>query len=65
MEGNSQPGYAIEFAEAAEPVGRVPAFLNGFGVWNVVILGLMLANFGYPIAQFFFSKTYGSVGWGY
>jgi cytochrome c oxidase subunit 1 len=43
----------------------MPALLNGFGFWNLVILALMLANFGYPILQFFLTKTYGSAGWGY
>ncbi len=55
----------IHYADE-EPEGtRVPALLNGFGVWNLVILLLMLANFGYPIAQFFLFKTFGSTGWGY
>jgi cytochrome c oxidase subunit 1 len=55
----------IRYAESEQPVTRVPALLNGFGFWNVVILALMLANFGYPIAQFFLTKTFGSTGWGY
>ena len=55
----------IRYAESEHPVTRVPALLNGFGFWNVVILALMLANFGYPIAQFFLTKTFGSTGWGY
>ena len=55
----------IRYADS-EPAGaRVPPLLNGFGVWNVIILALMLANFGYPIAQFFLTKTFGSTGWGY
>lgn len=53
--------YTDEEAEGT----RVPALLNSFGIWNLVILLLMLANFGYPIAQFFLFKTYGSTGWGY
>ena len=32
---------------------RVPASLNGFALWNVLVLVLMLAAYGYPIAQFF------------
>ena len=55
----------IRYADSEQPVGRVPALLNGFGFWNIVILALMLANFGYPIAQFFLTKTFGSTGWGY
>jgi cytochrome c oxidase subunit 1 len=34
-------------------------------VWNLVILLLMLVNFGYPIAQFFLVKTYDAIAWGY
>jgi cytochrome c oxidase subunit 1 len=30
----------------------VPAALNGFGLWNVLVLVLMLLAYGYPIAQF-------------
>ena len=55
----------IRYADSEQPVGRMPALLNGFGFWNLVILALMLANFGYPIAQFFLTKTFGSTGWGY
>lgn len=44
---------------------KAPALLNGFGFWNVVILGLMVANFGYPIAQFFLNRTFGAAAWGY
>jgi cytochrome c oxidase subunit I len=34
------------------PPQRVPAALNGFGLWNVLVLVLMLLAYGYPIAQF-------------
>jgi len=55
----------IRYAEAEQPLTPAPALLNGFGVWNVIILVLMVANFGYPILQFFLTKTFGSTGWGY
>jgi cytochrome c oxidase subunit 1 len=32
---------------------RVPTTLNGFALWNVLVLVLMVAAYGYPIAQFF------------
>lgn len=63
--GAPEAGGEIEYAEYRETETRVHPLLNGFAVWNVVILGLMAANYGYPIAQFFLHKTYGSVGWGY
>ncbi|MGZ8217720.1 b(o/a)3-type cytochrome-c oxidase subunit 1 [Methylomagnum sp.] len=64
-EGTAQPDAQIEYAGYDQPTAKVPALLNGFGVWNVVILLSMLASFGYPIAQFFLTKTFGSIGWGY
>ena len=45
------------YAMAVHPPRRLPPVLNGFGMWNVVVLVLMLVAYGYPIAQFF---IYGS-----
>lgn len=44
-----QPAYAM----AVHPPMRVPAALNGFALWNVLVLVLMVAAYAYPIAQFF------------
>jgi cytochrome c oxidase subunit 1 len=55
----------VEYAEALRESTAVHPLLNGFKVWNLVIAVLMFVNFGYPILQFFFVKTYGSIGWGY
>jgi cytochrome c oxidase subunit 1 len=55
----------IEYAEPIRPVQSLPPYLNSFTVWNWVIAGFMLVAFGYPIAQFFLMKTYGSSPWGY
>jgi len=41
------------FATAVHQPARVPASLNGFGLWNVLVLVLMIAAYGWPIAQFF------------
>ena len=41
------------YALAVHPPSRVPAPLNGFALWNVVVLVLMLTAYGYPIAQSF------------
>jgi len=46
--GGQGPFYAL----AIHPPKRVPAALNGFGLWNVLVAVLMLAAYGYPIAQF-------------
>jgi cytochrome c oxidase subunit I len=41
------------YAVAVHPPRRVPSTLNGFALWNVLVLVLMAAAYGYPIAQFF------------
>ena len=48
-----------------ETAASVPGWLNGFTVWNLVILALMLVSYGYPIAQFFMIKTFDPTAWGY
>jgi len=44
----ARPLYAL----AVDPPQRVPAALNGFALWNVALLIMMLVAYGYPIAQF-------------
>jgi cytochrome c oxidase subunit 1 len=44
----ARPLYAL----AVHPPQRVPAALNGFGLWNVLVLVLMLVAYGWPLAQF-------------
>ena len=44
----TRPLYAL----AVDPPQRVPAALNGFGFWNVLVLVTMVLAYGYPIAQF-------------
>jgi cytochrome c oxidase subunit 1 len=41
------------YAVAVHVPTRVPAPLNGFALWNVVVLVLMLTAYGYPIAESF------------
>jgi len=43
----------IDYAQAVHPPERVPASLNGFGLWNIIVAVLMLLAYGWPIAQFF------------
>ncbi len=40
------------YALAVHPPRQVPAALNGFGLWNVLVLVLMLLAYGFPLAQF-------------
>jgi cytochrome c oxidase subunit 1 len=63
--GAPEANAEIRYAGYEEPETPVPVLLNDFKLWNRIILALMLVNFGYPIAQFFFTKTFGSIGWGY
>jgi cytochrome c oxidase subunit 1 len=50
----ARSGYAaVEYARAVHPPEYVPASLNGFGLWNILVAVLMLVSYGYPIAQFF------------
>jgi len=40
------------------PPRQVPASLNGFALWNAILVVLMVVAYGYPIGQFFFLKTH-------
>lgn len=51
----AREGYA--YALAAHPPKRVPSVLNGFTLWNILVAVLMLAAYGFPIAQFLFGET--------
>jgi cytochrome c oxidase subunit I len=44
----------IRYALAVNPPATVPPLLNSFGLWNVILLALVLISYGYPIGQFFF-----------
>jgi cytochrome c oxidase subunit I len=44
----------LRYALAVNPPAHVPSSLNGFALWNTVLLVLMLVAYGYPIAQFAF-----------
>jgi cytochrome c oxidase subunit 1 len=43
----------LQYALAVNPPVRVPSSLNGFALWNGIVLFLMIAAYGYPIGQFF------------
>jgi cytochrome c oxidase subunit 1 len=49
------------YALAVHPPLRVPAALNGFALWNVLVLVLMIAAYGYPIAQFLIDPSPGAI----
>ena len=54
----------LGYADALYPPVRLPAILNGFAFWNILIFFYIAASYGYPIAQFFMIKTFGAPVWG-
>jgi cytochrome c oxidase subunit 1 len=54
----------LHYAEALEPRSALPR-RTGFALLNAAILVLMVANFGYPIAKFFFQDAPNPTAWGY
>jgi cytochrome c oxidase subunit I len=57
--GERSPMESLRYALAVNPPRQVPASLNGFALWNAIVLVLMIAAYGYPIGQFFFLKHQG------
>jgi cytochrome c oxidase subunit 1 len=58
LEFHRAPAVVVEaprarYALAVHPPRRVPSTLNGFALWNVLVFIIMVAAYGYPIAQFF------------
>lgn len=51
----------MHYAEPVHPVLAVPRPLNGFALWNWVLVIWMIAAFAYPIAQFFIVPTFEAV----
>ena len=51
------------YAEPIHPVMTLPNTLNGFALWNWIILVYIVVSYGYPIAQFFLMPTYGTFPW--
>jgi cytochrome c oxidase subunit 1 len=53
----AQAAPPVAYALAVHPPARVPAALNGFALWNVLVLVLMAVAYGFPIAHFFIHQT--------
>jgi cytochrome c oxidase subunit 1 len=56
--GERMLGAPLRYALAVNPPAQVPASLNGFALWNTIVLVLMVVAYGYPIGQFFFLKQH-------
>jgi len=65
--GNRQPivGRELKFAEPLRPVLRLPGPLNGFALWNAILVVYMLMDFGYPLLQFFLIEPHNALAWGW
>jgi cytochrome c oxidase subunit 1 len=65
-QGNAVPAEdrGMDYPEALHPVLKLPEPLNGFTLWNWLILILMVVAFGYPILQFFLMETFDPTAWG-
>jgi len=55
---------SMAYADTLEPVVTVPKLLNGFTVWNWLLVVLMAISWAYPIGQFFFMEVHKALIWG-
>ncbi len=55
--GATQLATPLRYALVVNPPTHVPASLNGFALWNAIVLVLMVAAYGYPIGQFLILKS--------
>jgi cytochrome c oxidase subunit I len=62
--GLAESNREVEYAEPVHPVLKLPAPLNGFALWNALVLAYMAVDYGYPILQFFFMRTFDPTAWG-
>jgi cytochrome c oxidase subunit I len=47
----------LRYALAVNPPTTVPKALNGFALWNAILLMFMVLQYGYPIGQFFVLRS--------
>ncbi|HYX20696.1 MAG TPA: cbb3-type cytochrome c oxidase subunit I [Thermoanaerobaculia bacterium] len=55
----------LALSETIEPVVHVPKLLNGFAVWNWLLVALMALAWAYPIGQFFSMTVHKALPWGF
>jgi cytochrome c oxidase subunit 1 len=55
--GQRELAAPLRYALAVNPPRFVPASLNGFALWNAILLVLMVVAYGYPIGQSFILKS--------
>lgn len=49
----------LKFSLSVHPPRSLPASLNGFRVWTLLVVALTIANYGYPLVQFLFLEHTG------
>jgi len=54
----------MAYADTVDPVLAVPRLLNGFTLWNWLLLVLMAIAWSYPIGQFFVLHVHEALPWG-
>ncbi len=47
---------SFTFSEPVHPPGRMPAALNGHGLWVALMIALTVVNYGLPVSQLMFLK---------
>jgi cytochrome c oxidase subunit I len=47
----------LRYALAVNPPATLPKALNGFALWNTILLMFMVLQYGYPIGQFFVLRS--------
>lgn len=60
----AEPDPTPRYAVAVHQPLAVPKLLNSLGFWSLAMTAYMLLSYGYPILQFFFLGTPGSMEWG-
>lgn len=63
--GRQEQDRELTFAEPIHPVLSLPNSLNGFALWNWILVVYMVVSFGYPILQFFVMDTHNALAWGW
>ena len=53
------------FARPLQSVLRLPGPLNGFLLWNAILVIYMVMGFGYPLLQFFLIEPHNALPWGW
>lgn len=63
--GSKEDNTELELAVPVHPVVSIPKVLNGFALWNWIILVYLIISYGYPIFHFFISgDSVGVTPWG-